>query len=96
MILNVLKHFETENSSSNENALVTLTFKLPRIVTHGVKSPSKIRPNRKKEFDKLDEFNLAVVRRMMHQLYARGESLANIVSLRPKFYQRFVKLRRTC
>ena len=36
------------------NAVITLTFKVPRIVKHGVKSPSKLRPNRKKEFNKLD------------------------------------------
>ena len=74
----VFKHFKTENSSLIENAAITLTFKVPRIVKHGVKSPSKIRPNRKKEFNKLDEFNLGVVRRIIHQFYARGESLANI------------------
>ena len=74
IILNVFKHFKTKNSSLIENAVVTLTFKVPRIVKHGVKSPSKIRPNRKKEFNKLDEFNLRVVR----QFCARGESLANI------------------
>ena len=63
IILNVFKHFKTENSSLNGNAVITLTFKVPRIVKHGVKSPSKIRPNRKKEFNKLDQFNLGVVRR---------------------------------
>ena len=78
MILNVFKHFKTENSSLIENAVITLTFKVPRIVKHGVKSPSKIRPNRKKEFNKLDKFNLGVVRRITHQFYARCESLANI------------------
>ena len=63
IILNVFKHFKTENSSLNGNAVITLTFKVSRIVKHGVKSPSKIRPNRKKEFNKLDQFNLGVVRR---------------------------------
>ena len=48
------------------------------MIKHGAESPSKIRPNRKKEFDKLDEFDLGVVRRMMHRFYARSESLANI------------------
>ena len=78
IILNVFKHFKTKNSSLIENAVITLTFKVPRIVKHGVKSPSKIRPNRKKEFNKLDEFNLGVVRRITCQFCARGESLANI------------------
>ena len=66
IILNVFKHFKTENSSLNENAVITLTFKVPKIVKHGMKSPSKIQPNRKKEFNKLDELNLGVVRRMIH------------------------------
>ena len=61
-ILNVFKHFNTENSFLNENAVITLTFKVQRIAKHGIKSPSKIRPNRKKEFNKLDRFNLGVVR----------------------------------
>ena len=78
IILNVFKHFKTKNPSLIENAVITLTFKVPRIVKHGVKSPSKIRLNRKKEFNKLDEFNLGVVRRITHQFCARGESLANI------------------
>ena len=43
-----------------------------------MKSPSKVRPNRKKEFDRLDEFDLGVVGRMMHLFYARSENLANI------------------
>ena len=91
IILNLFKHFKTENCSLNENTVITLTFKVLRTVRHKVKSPSKIRPNRKKKCDKLDEFNLGVVRRMIHQLYARGKSLANIYFLSPKFHQRFVK-----
>ena len=72
IILNVFKHFKTENSSLIENAVITLTFKVPRIVKHGVKSLSKVRPSRGKGFNKLDEFNLGVVRRIIHQFYARG------------------------
>ena len=63
IILNVFKHFKIENSSLNGNAVITLTFKVPRIVKHGAKLPSKIWPNRKKEFNKLDQFSLGVVRR---------------------------------
>ena len=70
---------------------MTLTFKFPRIVKREVKSQSKIRLDRKKEFNKLDEFNLGVFRHTIHQFYARGESLANIYFLRPKFHKRFVK-----
>ena len=76
IILNVFDHFKTENSSFNENAVITLNCKttgaprtsLLRIINikHGVKSPSKIRPDRKKEFIKLNEFDLGVVRHMMH------------------------------
>ena len=54
IILNVFQHFKTENSSLNGNAVIMLTFKVPRIVKHGVKSTSIIRPNRKKEFNELD------------------------------------------
>ena len=63
IILNVFEHFKTENSSSNENAVTTLTFKVPVIVKHRVKSQSRIQPNRKKECNKFDELNLGVVRR---------------------------------
>ena len=59
IILNVFKHFKTENSSLNENAVITLTFKVPTTV----KSSNKIQPNKKKEFNKLDELNLGGVRR---------------------------------
>ena len=70
IILNVFNHFKTETSSFNENAVITLNSKakgaprtsIPRIIKH----PSKIRPNRKREFNKLDEFGLGGVRRMMH------------------------------
>ena len=72
IILNVFKHFKTENSSLIENAVITLTFKVPRIVKHGVKSLRKVRPSREKGFNKLDEFNLGVVRLIIHQFYARG------------------------
>ena len=67
IIYNVFKHFKTEHSSLNENAVIKLTFKVSRIVKHRVKSPSKLRLNRKKESNKLDEFNLGVFRRMVHQ-----------------------------
>ena len=83
IILNVLRHFKTKNSSVvitlNSKATRTLqSISVPRIVKHGVKLPSTIRPNRKKEFNKLHEFDLGVVRRILHQFYATGESLANI------------------
>ena len=78
IILNVFKYFKTDHFSLNENAIIPLTFKVTRIVKHEVKSPSKIRCDRKKECNKLDEFNLGEIRRMIHQFYARDESVANI------------------
>ena len=68
IILNVFKHFKTENSSLIENVVITLTFKVLRNVKHG----SKIRPNKEKGFNKLDEFNPGVVGPIIHQFYARG------------------------
>ena len=40
--LNGFKHFKNENSTLNENAVITQTFNVPRIIKHGVKSPSKV------------------------------------------------------
>ena len=48
IILNVFRHFKTENSSLIENAVITLTFKVPKIVKHGVKLPTKFRPTGRK------------------------------------------------
>ena len=87
IILLIFKHFKTENSSSNETVVITLTFKVPRIVKHEVKSLSKIQPDRKIEFNKLDELNLGVIRRMIHHFYVRCEVLLISISLRPKFHQ---------
>ena len=66
IILNVFKHFKTENSSLIENVVITVTFKVPRIAKHG----SKIRPNREKGFNKLDEFNPRVVGRFMPEVFS--------------------------
>ena len=75
----------------NENAVVTLTFKVLRMVKHGAKSPSKLRPNKKKEFYKLDEFNVGVVMRMIHQFYARGESFADTYFLKAEISSKICK-----
>ena len=40
----------------------------------GNKSPGKSRPKRKKAFNRLDEFDLGVIRHMMHSFYARGKN----------------------
>ena len=51
----------------------------------------------RKEFNKLDEFNLGVVRRMIHQFYARGESLANIYFFKAEISSKICKnMRRIC
>ena len=73
ILLLMKMHHNTESKASGAPQT-----SIPRIIKHGVKSPSKIRPNSKKECNKLDEFDLGVVRRMMHQFYARNESLASI------------------
>ena len=84
IIFNVFNYFKTENPSLKRNALVEMTVKatgasatsLKRIVGEkdGTKSPGKSKPKRKKAFDRLDEFDFGVIRRMMHSFYARGES----------------------
>ena len=80
----VFNYFKTENPSLKRNVLVEMTVKatgasatsVKRIVGEkdGTKSPGKSKPERKKAFDRLDEFDLGVIRRMMHSFYARGES----------------------
>ena len=42
----------------------------------GLKTPGKKRPNRKEEFSKLDEFDLGVIRRIVHGYYARNETFS--------------------
>ena len=42
----------------------------------GPKTPGKKRPNRKEEFSKLDEFDLGVMRRIVHGYYARNETFS--------------------
>ena len=49
------------------------------------------RPNRKKEFNKLDEFNLGVVKHMIHQFYAKCESLANIYFFKAEISSKICK-----
>ena len=78
IIINVFNYFKTENPS-----LVEMTFKATgasarsdRIVGEedGNKSPGKSRPKRKKAFNRLDKFDLGVIRHMMHSFYTRGKS----------------------
>ena len=91
IILNVFKHFKTENSSLNENAVITLTFNVAWIGKHGVKSPSKIRPTTKKEFNKLNVFKLGVVRRMITPVLCYGWKLADIYFFKAKISSKICK-----
>ena len=83
IILNVSKHFQTKNSSLNENAVLTLTFKVPRISNMELNRQAKYGLTRKNLASWIDEINLGVVRRTIHQFYARGESLADIYFFTP-------------
>ena len=84
IIFNVFSYFKTENPSLKRNALVEMTVNatgapatsVKRIVgkKDGTNSTGKSRPKRKKAFNRLDEFDLGVIRRMMHSFYARGLS----------------------
>ena len=84
IVINTFNYFKTENPSLKRNALVEMTFIataehllcLKRIVSEedGKKSPEKSRPKRKKAFNRLDEFDLGVTRRMMHSFYTRGKA----------------------
>ena len=83
IINNIFKYLKANNTSDRDYSL----FKRPaeakgsslstvrRIVQQkdGLKTPGKKRPNRKKEFSKLDEFDLGVIRRIVHGYYARNE-----------------------
>ena len=42
----------------------------------GPKTPGKKWPNRKEEFNKLDEFDPGVIRRIVHEYYARNETFS--------------------
>ena len=76
IIINVFNYLKTENPSLKRNALVEMTVKatgasatsVKRISVRktGNKSPGKSRPKRKKALNRLDEFDLGVIRRMMH------------------------------
>ena len=42
----------------------------------GPKTPGKNRLNRKEEFSKLDEFDLGIIRRIVHGYYARNKTFS--------------------
>ena len=86
IINNVFKYFKANNPSDRDHSLFKRTAEatwsflstVRRIVQQkdGSKTPGKKRPNRKEEFSKLDEFDLGVIRRIVHGYYARNETFS--------------------
>ena len=86
LINNLFKYFEANNPSDRDHSLFKHTAEatgsslstVRRIVQQkdGPKTPGEKRPNRKEEFSKLDEFDLGVIRRIIHGCYARNETFS--------------------
>ena len=86
VINNVFKYFKANNPSDRDYSLFMRTAEatglslstVRRIVKQkdGPKTPGKKRTNRKEEFSKLDEFDLGVIRRIVHGYYARNETFS--------------------
>ena len=86
VIFNVHKYFKVHNPSESQNFLFKCTSEatgssvstVRRIVkqSDGPKTPGKKSKNRKEEFSKLDEFDLSVIRRIVHGCYARNENVS--------------------
>ena len=86
IINNVFKYFKANNPSDKDHSLFKHTAEatgsslstVRRIVQQkdGPKTPGKKTPNRKEEFSKLDEFDLGVIRRIVHGYYARNEAFS--------------------
>ena len=84
VIFNVYKYFKVHNPSESKSFLFKCTSEatgssvstVRRIVKQSdrPKMPGKKRKNRKKEFSKLDEFDLSVIRRIVHGYYVRNEN----------------------
>ena len=84
IVIDVFNYFKTENSLLKRNALVEMTVKVTGASATTVKiivveedwnkSPCKNRPNRKKAFNRLEEFDLGVIQHMTYSFYARGKS----------------------
>ena len=83
---NVYKYFKVHNPSESQNFLFNCTSEatgssistVRRIVkqSDGPKTPGKKRKNRKEELSKLDEFDLSVIRRIVHGYYARNKNFS--------------------
>ena len=86
IINNVFKYFKANNPSDRYHSLFKRTAEATgsslttvRRIVHqkdGPKTPRKKKPNRKEEFSKLDEFDLGVIRRIVHGYYARNETFS--------------------
>ena len=87
IINHVFKYFKANNSSDRDHSPFKRTAEatgsflstVRRIVQQkdGPKTPGKKRPNRKEEFSKLDEFDQGVIRRIVHEYYARNETFSS-------------------
>ena len=86
IILNVFKHFKTENSSLNEITVITLTFKVSRIVKHGVISLTG-RKNLTNWLSSTWEWSGVWYTSFTQEV----KLLLIFISLRSKFHQRFAK-----
>ena len=85
-MFNVYKYFKVHNPSESQNFLFKCTSEatgssvstVRRIVkqSDGPKTSGKKRKNRKEEFCKLHEFDLSVIRRIVHGYYARNETFS--------------------
>ena len=80
VIFNVYKYFKAHNPSESQNFLFKCTSEATgsskSTVSDGPKTPDKKRKNRKEEFSKLDEFDLSVIRQIVHGYYARNENFS--------------------
>ena len=86
IINNVFKYFKANNPSDRDHSLFKCTAEntgsslstVRRIAQQkdGLKTPGEKRPNRKEEFSKLDEFDLGVIRRIVHGYYGRKETFS--------------------
>ena len=80
---NVYKYFKVHNPSESQNFLFKCTSELQDLLyqqfvkqSDGPKTPGRKRKNRKEELSKLDEFDLSVIRRIVHGYYARNENFS--------------------
>ena len=84
IIIDEYNYFKTENPLLKRNPLVEVTVKATGASATSVKrivgeedenkSPGKSRPKIKKVFNRSGEFDLGVIRHMMHSFYTRGKS----------------------